>query len=556
MNSSAISPVSSPTVRPIPTERLHTVGPAVGTPRSPRSPRPGTMREAVADLADRKRRAMDDVDLRARDRYRGTGKLTARERVELLLDEGTFVELNPFSQHRATAFGMDARRPAGDGVVTGWGTVDGRTVCIYAHDSRVFGGALGEVFAQKIHAVMDLAESIGAPIVGLNDGGGARIQEGVTALAGFGGVFSRNVRASGVIPQVSVILGACAGGAVYSPALTDFVVMVEDTASMYITGPEVIRAVTSEAVTKEDLGGAAVHGSRTGVATFVYEDEVSALDGVRYLLSFLPPNNQELPPRVEPDDDPTRRCDALLRIVPVDERTPYDMRSVIEEIADDGEFLEVQESWAANIVCGFARLDGDVVGIVANQPSVLAGVLDIDASEKAARFVRTCDAFNVPLITLVDVPGFLPGTAQEHNGIIRRGAKLLFAYCEATVPRIQVIVRKAFGGAYIVMDSKAIGADLSIAWPANQIAVMGAAGAADVVFRREIAAAADPARRREELVEQYEDVLLNPYVAAERGLVDDVIDPADTRRVLIRALSMLRSKRDDRPVRKHGNMPL
>jgi acetyl-CoA carboxylase carboxyltransferase component len=332
--------------------------------------------------------------------------------------------------------------------------------------------------------------------------------------------------------------------------------MVQDTAGMYITGPDVIRAVTGEAVTKDDLGGAHVHGTRTGVATLVYEDEVSALEGVRYLLSFLPSNNQELPPRRTPEDDPARGCDELLTIVPFDERSPYDMRGVIEAIVDDGEYLEVQESWAANIVCAFARLDGDVVGIVGNQPSVLAGALDIDASEKAARFVRTCDAFNIPLVTLVDVPGFLPGTAQEHNGIIRRGAKLLYAYCEATVPRIQVILRKAFGGAYIVMDSKSIGADLSLAWPSNQIAVMGAAGAADVVFRREIAASDDPARRRDELIEQYEDVLLNPYVAAQRGLVDDVIDPAETRQVLVRALSMLRTKRDERPPRKHGNMPL
>ncbi len=558
MKSPATPPPPSPAERGTAVEGLHAVRPLRerdGSP-GPRSFRATTMQQAVADLHERKRRALDDVDLRARDRYRATGKLTARERVELLLDEGTFVELNAFSQHRATDFDMAAKRTSGDGVITGWGTVDGRTVVVYAHDSRVFGGALGEVFANKIHAVMDLAESIGASIVGLMDGGGARIQEGVVALAGFGGVFRRNVRASGVIPQVSVILGACAGGAVYSPALTDFVVMVRATAGMYITGPDVIRAVTGETVTKEDLGGAEVHGARTGVATLVYEDEVSALEGVRYLLSFLPSNNQELAPRLDPDDDPARGCDELLTIVPVDERSPYDMRAVIESIVDNGEYLELQESWAANIVCAFARLDGHVVGIVGNQPSVLAGALDIDASEKAARFVRTCDAFNIPLVTLVDVPGFLPGTTQEHNGIIRRGAKLLFAYCEATVPRIQVIVRKAFGGAYIVMDSKSIGADLSIAWPSNQIAVMGAAGAADVVFRREIAGSADPGRRREELIEQYENVLLNPYVAAQRGLVDDVIDPAETRAMLVRALSMLRAKRDERPPRKHGNIPL
>ncbi len=535
--------------------RLHAVPGGRSAAARRRTP-PASLRESVDRLARRRAQTEEHIDQRARDRHAASGKLEPRERLDQLLDDGTFVELNQFSRHRASGLGMDRRRPDGDGVVTGWGTIDGRTVFVYAHDARVFGGALGEVFAEKIHAVMDLAESIGAPIIGLNDGGGARIQEGVAALAGFGGVFRRNVRASGVIPQISIVLGSCAGGAVYSPALTDFVFMVKDAASMYITGPDVIRAVTSEEVTKEALGGAAVHGELTGVATFVCDDEPSAFDAVRYLLSFLPANNNEAPPEYDCTDDVERRCEELVDLVPLHERTPYDMREVIEHIVDDGEYLEVHETWARNIVCVFARLAGNVVGIVGNQPMALAGVLDIDASEKAARFVRTCDAFNIPLVTLVDVPGFLPGTDQEHGGIIRRGAKLLYAYCEASVPRVQVIVRKAFGGAYIVMDSKSIGTDVSLAWPGNQIAVMGAAGAADIIFRREIAAAADPEQRRAELVEEYADKLLDPYVAAERGLVDDVVDPADTRRVLIRALSMLRTKRDARPSRKHGNIPL
>ena len=400
--------------------RLHAV-PAGPSVPAPRHTAPASLRESVERLAERRTRAEADIDQRARDRHAASGKLEPRERLERLLDDGTFVELNQFSRHRASGLGMDRRRPDGDGVVTGWGTVDGRTVFVYAHDARVFGGALGEVFAEKIHAVMDLAESIGAPIIGLNDGGGARIQEGVAALAGFGGVFRRNVRASGVIPQISIVLGSCAGGAVYSPALTDFVFMVKDAASMYITGPDVIRAVTSENVTKEALGGAEVHGERTGVATFVCDGEQDAFDGVRYLLSFLPANNNEVPPEYDCTDDVERRCEQLVDLVPLHERTPYDMREVIEHIVDDGEYLEVHETWARNIVCVFARLAGKVVGIVGNQPMALAGVLDIDASEKAARFVRTCDAFNIPLVTLVDVPGFLPGTDQEHGGIIRRG---------------------------------------------------------------------------------------------------------------------------------------
>jgi acetyl-CoA carboxylase carboxyltransferase component len=514
------------------------------------------MRELAEEAASRRRFAESDVDPRADQRHRRRGKRIARERIERLVDPGTFVELRLFARHVATGFGMEQRRPYGDGVVTGWGLVDGRKVFVFAHDARVFGGALGATFARKVCALMDLAESTGAPIIGLNDGGGARIQEGIGALEGFGEIFSRNVRLSGVIPQISVVLGACAGGAAYSPALTDFVFMLSGSSSMYITGPDVVRAVTGEEVTHQELGGSQIHSERTGVAMFHAPDEDSLLDDVRCLLSFLPASNQELPPEFRANDRPDRRCDELVDQVPAAEQTPYDMYTVLESIVDNGDYLEVHSSWAPNVICAFARLDGRVVGIVANQPLELAGVLDIDASEKAARFVRTCDAFNIPLLTLVDVPGFLPGTSQEHSGIIRRGAKLLYAYCEATVPRIQLILRKAYGGAYIVMDSKSIGADLSFAWPSNQVAVMGATGAANVIFRREIASATDPARRRLELVEEYADTVLHPYVAAECGLVDDIIQPAETRSVLIRAFAMLHTKGDRRPVRKHGNIPL
>jgi acetyl-CoA carboxylase carboxyltransferase component len=520
----------------------------------PDPPGTDTMHDRVDAL--RARRALDGAGPAATERHKARGKLTARERIDLLLDPGSFTEIDAFARHRASALGMDRSQPDGDGVVTGWGTVEGRKVVVFAHDARVFGGALGEMFAAKIHKVMDLAEATGAPVIGLNDGGGARIQEGVDALAGFGRLFARNVRASGVIPQISVVLGSCAGGAVYSPALTDFVFMVDGTANMFITGPDVVRAATGEDVTQDELGGAQTHARRTGVAAFLEEDEESCLETVRYLLSFLPSNNQESPPETESTDSPDRRCDELLHLVSTDDRKPYDVRRVIESIVDDGDYLETHAHWAGNVVCALARLDGQVVGIVGNQPAVLAGVLDIDASEKAARFVRTCDAFNIPLVTLVDVPGFLPGVEQEHNAIIRRGAKLLYAYCEATVPRIQVIMRKAFGGAYIVMDSKSIGSDLSFAWPSNQIAVMGAAGATNIIHRKELAAAEDPERRREELMAEYSDALLDPYAAAQRGFVDDVIDPADTRRVLIRALAMLRTKRGVHPVRKHGNGPL
>jgi acetyl-CoA carboxylase carboxyltransferase component len=534
---------------------LHAVptDPAAAGPPAP----PTTMRQCVNELRNRRAAAEHGLHLAtATERHRAKGKLTARERIDRLLDPGSFTELNIFAEHHAQGFGMEQSHPPGDGVVTGWGTVDGRTVTVFAHDARVRGGALGEMFARKIHQVMDLAESVGAPVIGLNDGGGARIQEGVSALAGFGGLFARNVRASGVIPQISAVLGPCAGGAVYSPALTDFVFMVDGLANMYITGPDVVAAVTGERISHEELGGARTHARRTGVASFVADNEASCLDDIRYLLSYLPSNNQDLPPAVAPTDDPNRRCDRLADLVPTNERTPYDMRSVIEEVVDDQEYLEVQAHWARNIVCALARLDGKVVGIVGNQPAVLAGALDIEASEKAARFVRMCDAFNIPLVTLVDVPGFLPGVRQEHNAIIRRGAKLLYAYCEATVPRVQLILRKAFGGAYIVMDSKSIGSDLSFAWPTNQTAVMGAEGATNIIFRRELKAADDPVRARNEFTERYAATFLQPYAAAQRGHVDDVIDPADTRRVLIRSLAMLSAKRGPQPIRKHGNEPL
>ncbi|MFJ7205910.1 acyl-CoA carboxylase subunit beta [Streptomyces sp. NPDC098789] len=486
----------------------------------------------------------------------GRGKLTARERLALLFDEGSFTEIEQLRRHRATGFGLEAKRPHTDGVVTGWGTVEGRTVFAFAHDFRIFGGALGEAHAAKIHKVMDLALAAGAPLVSLNDGAGARIQEGVSALAGYGGIFQRNTRASGVIPQISVMLGPCAGGAAYSPALTDFVFMVRDTSQMFITGPDVVKAVTGEEITQNGLGGADVHAEVSGVAHFAYDDEESCIAEVRFLLSMLPANNKEMPPGTPVDDPVERRCDRLLDLVPLDGSRPYDMRGVIGELVDHGEYMEVHERWATSVITALARLGGQVVGIVANQPQSFAGVLDIRASEKAARFVQMCDSFNIPLVTLVDVPGFLPGVDQEHGGIIRHGAKLLYAYCNATVPRVQVILRKAYGGAYIVMDSRSIGCDLSLAWPSNEIAVMGAEGAANVVFRRQIQAADDPDATRAQLVKEYQAELMHPYYAAERGLVDDVIDPADTRSALIGALSMLRAKHAPLPSRKHGNPPM
>ncbi|MFG3257424.1 acyl-CoA carboxylase subunit beta [Streptomyces sp. NPDC048172] len=484
------------------------------------------------------------------------GKLTVRERLALLLDDGTFTEVEALRRHRATGFGLRENRPYTDGVVTGWGEVHGRTVFVYGHDFRMFGGALGEAHAEKIHKLMDLAASTGAPLVSLNDGAGARIQEGVAALAGYGGIFQRNTRNSGVIPQISVVLGPCAGGAAYSPALTDFVLMVRGTSQMFLTGPDVVRRVTGAEVTREQLGGADVHATASGVASLAYDDEESCLEDVRYLLSLLPSNNRELPPEAATDDPVGRTTGRLLEIVPADPGRSYDMRDVLGEIVDDGDHFEVQPSWARNVLCALARLGGQVVGVVGSQPAVMAGVLDIHASEKAARFVQFCDAFSIPLVTLVDVPGFLPGAEQEHGGIIRHGAKLLYAYCNATVPRIQLILRKAYGGAYIVLDSRSIGADLSFAWPTNEIAVMGAEGAAEVIFRREISGAADPDALRARRVKEYEEELMHPYYAAERGLVDDVIDPSDTRRVLIEALRVLRTKHASFPSRKHGNPPV
>jgi acetyl-CoA carboxylase carboxyltransferase component len=524
-------------------------GPAVPPPIDP-------IEHRLDQLAKLKEEALHAGSPAAIERQHQRGKLTARERLDLLLDPGSFVELDMLARHRAHGFGIENTRPLTDGVITGWGTIDGRKVFVFSQDFTVFGGALGEVFAEKIHKVMDLAESVGAPVIGLNDGAGARIQEGVVSLASYGGIFLRNVKASGVVPQISVVLGPCAGGAVYSPAMTDFVFMTKGTSHMFITGPDVVKTVTGEDVTQEELGGAMTHASKSGVATFVYDDEEACLQQVRYLMSFLPSNNLEDPPFYEPDDDPDRRCEGILDLIPDAPNKPYDMKKVIAEVVDDGDFLEVQPYWAMNIICGFGRINGHAVGIVGNQPQVLAGCLDIDASEKAGRFVRTCDAFNIPLVTFVDVPGFLPGTDQEYGGIIRHGAKLLYAYCESTVPRVQIITRKGYGGAYVVMNSKSIGADLAFAWPSGEIAVMGPQGAVNIIFRKEIEAAADTEARRGELIAEYTERFANPYSAAERGYVDDVIDPRDTRRVLVRALEMLRSKKEKLPQRKHGNVPL
>ncbi|HVM40601.1 MAG TPA: acyl-CoA carboxylase subunit beta [Acidimicrobiia bacterium] len=512
--------------------------------------------ERLESLAALRDEALHAGSEGAIERQHERGKLTARERLEILLDPGSFVELDMLARHRAHGFGIEKTRPLTDGVVTGWGTIDGRKVFVFAQDFTVFGGALGEVFAEKIHKVMDLAASVGAPFIGLNDGAGARIQEGVVSLAMYGGIFHRNVQASGVIPQISVIMGPCAGGAVYSPAMTDFIFMVKGTSHMFITGPDVVKTVTGEDVTMEELGGAMSHASKSGVAHFVFDDEETTLQNVRYLLSFFPQNNLEDPPHYEPDDDPERSCDGLIDLMPDASNKPYDMKKVIAEVVDDGEFFEVQPHWAMNIVCGFARVDGHPVGIVGNQPQVLAGCLDIEASEKAGRFVRTCDAFNIPLVTFVDVPGFLPGTDQEYGGIIKHGAKLLYAYCEATVPRVQIITRKAYGGAYVVMNSKSIGADLAFAWPSGELAVMGPQGAVNILFRKELAEADDAEATRAELVEEYTEKFANPYQAAERGYVDDVIDPRETRRVLIRSLDVLRTKKETLVQRKHGNVPL
>ncbi|HXY17706.1 MAG TPA: acyl-CoA carboxylase subunit beta [Gaiellaceae bacterium] len=489
-------------------------------------------------------------------RQRERGKLLARERVEKLLDPGSFVELDRFVRHREVEFGMRDSRPLGDAVVTGYGTVLGRKVFVFSQDFTVFGGSLSEVFAEKVCKVMDMAVRYGCPIVGINDSGGARIQEGVVSLAGYAEIFWRNVQASGVIPQISLVLGPCAGGAVYSPAITDFTLMAEGSSYMFITGPDVVKTVTGEEVSFEQLGGATTHATRSGVAHFTAPDEALCLEDTRYLLSFLPQNNLESPPFAPPRDPVEREDESLDTLVPDSPNKPYDMKQVIGRVVDDGDLLEVQPEYAKNIVCGFARLGGHAVGVVGNQPAALAGVLDIDASVKAARFVRTCDAFNVPLVTFVDVPGFLPGTAQEWGGIIRHGAKLLYAFAEATVPKLTVITRKAYGGAYDVMSSKHIRADVNLAWPTAEVAVMGPEGAVNIVFRKEIEAAADPEARRAELIADYKERFANPYTAAERGYVDDVIQPRHTRPALVTALELTLTKRVDTPRRKHGNIPL
>ena len=490
------------------------------------------------------------------DAQHARGKLTARERIELLVDAGTFVELDAFVVHRTSEFGLADERYLGDGVVTGHALIGGRQVFLFSQDFTVFGGSLSEAYAEKICKVMDLAMKVGAPIVGLNDSGGARIQEGVVSLGGYADIFLRNVLASGVVPQISVVLGPCAGGAVYSPAITDFTVMVEGTSYMFVTGPNVVKTVTHEEVDAEFLGGASTHTTRSGVAHLAAADEGAALDLARRLLSHLPSNNLETAPTVEGDDPIDRMDGELDSIIPDDPGRPYDMHTVIERVVDDGTFLEIQPGWAANILVGFARLGGASIGVVAQQPAVLAGALDIDASVKAARFVRTCDAFNVPLVTFVDVPGFLPGVAQEHGGIIRHGAKLLYAYAEATVPKLTVITRKAYGGAYDVMSSKHIRGDLNLAWPTAEIAVMGAEGAVNIVFRSELAGAQDAAAERQSLVDRYEAEFNHPYIAAARGYIDEVILPSETRPRLIRGLRVLAAKRDTNPRKKHGNIPL
>ncbi|MEE1927869.1 acyl-CoA carboxylase subunit beta [Streptomyces sp. TRM 70351] len=515
----------------------------------------------IADFRRRTTEATHAGSARAVEKQHAKGKLTARERVELLLDEGSFTELDEFARHRSTNFGLERNRPYGDGVVTGYGTVDGRPVAVYSQDFTIFGGSLGEVYGEKIVKVMDFALKTGCPVIGINDGGGARIQEGVVALGLFAEIFRRNVHASGVIPQISLIMGPCAGGAVYSPAITDFTVMVDKTSHMFITGPDVIKTVTGEDVGFEELGGARTHNSTSGVAHHMAGDEKDAVEYVKALLSYLPSNNLTEPP-VFPEDvdlETSERDRELDTLIPDSANQPYDMHGVIEHVLDDGEFLETQALFAPNMITGFGRVEGHPVGVVANQPLQFAGCLDIDASEKAARFVRTCDAFNVPVLTFVDVPGFLPGTEQEFNGIIRRGAKLIYAYAEATVPLITVITRKAFGGAYDVMGSKHLGADLNFAWPTAQIAVMGAQGAVNILHRRTLAAVEEGAERetlRGKLTEEYEDALLNPYAAAERGYVDAVVLPSETRRHVVRGLRSLRSKREQLPPKKHGNIPL
>lgn len=516
------------------------------------------MYDKIDELYDRKR----EIELGGGDarieKQHNKGKLTARERIDLLLDEGTFVEINPFVKHRTVDFGMDKKEGPGDGVVTGYGKVNGRPVYLFSQDFTVFGGALGEMHAMKIANVMDLAAKNGAPFIGINDSGGARIQEGVLSLDGYGHIFYRNSIYSGVIPQISVIMGPCAGGAVYSPAITDFILMVDKTSQMFITGPKVIETVTGEKISAEGLGGAKVHNSVSGNAHFRAADEETAIDQIKQLLSYLPQNNTEKAPvlKEEKEEKDDNFRSELLDLVPVDQTKAYDVRKVIEQVVDTDSFMEVQKDFAKNIVVGFARIDGESVGLVCNQPKVLAGGLDINSSDKLARFVRTCDSFNVPIITFEDVSGFFPGVKQEHGGIIRHGAKILYAYSEATVPKITVILRKAYGGAYVALNSKSIGADMVYAWPNAEIAVMGASGAANIIHAGEIAKSEDPEATRAQKIEEYKEKFANPYVAASHGLVDDVIDPRETRIKLMQSLEMLRTKKESRPYKKHGNIPL
>jgi propionyl-CoA carboxylase beta chain len=530
------------------------------------SPAPHTTAGKLADLEKRRYEAVHAGTARQVERQHAKGKMTARERIDELLDPGSFNELYELARHRATDFGMAANQPYGDGVVTGYGTIDGRPVCVFSQDFTVYGGSLGEVYAEKIIKVMDHALKTGCPMIGINDGGGARIQEGVVALGMFGEIFYRNVISSGVIPQISLIMGPCAGGAVYSPAITDFTLMVDQTSYMFITGPDVIKTVTGEEVSHEELGGAHAHNVKSGVAHYQAADEQDCLAFARDLLSYLPSNNLDEPPVLaDPAADPALALEVtetdreLDTLIPDSTRQPYDMHAVITHVLDDGEFLEIHAAFAPNMIVGFGRVDGASVGVVANQPMHAAGTLDINASEKAARFVRTCDAFSIPVITFVDVPGFLPGTGQEWDGIIRRGAKLIYAYAEASVPKITVITRKAYGGAYVVMGSKHLGSDMTLAWPTAQIAVMGADGAVDILYRRDLAATRDPADRaalRSEKIAEYEDTLFNPYIAAERGYVDAVISPAETRSQIVRTLRALKNKRQTFPPKKHGNIPL
>jgi acetyl-CoA carboxylase carboxyltransferase component len=512
--------------------------------------------EKIEDLRNRKAKGRVGGGQERIDAQHKRGRLTARERIDLLLDKGSFREIDAFAVHRTNDFGLDQQKFLGDSVVTGWGTIEGRLVYVFSQDFTVFGGSLGEVHAEKVCKLLDMALKSGAPVIGLNDSGGARIQEGVVSLGGYADIFLRNTLASGVIPQLSAIMGPCAGGAVYSPALTDFIFMVRNSSYMFVTGPEVVKAVTHEEVSFEDLGGASVHSETSGVCHVATDSEADTLYLLRKLLTYLPQNNMEDPPFIPPTDDPLRMSEGLDHLIPNDPSEPYNIKDAIHLIVDDGNFFEIHENYAQNIVVGFARLGGHSIGIIANQPAVLAGVLDINSSDKAARFVRFCDSFNIPILTFVDVPGFLPGTGQEHGGIIRHGAKLLFAYCEATVPKLTVVTRKAYGGAYDVMSSKHIRGDVNLAWPTAEIAVMGPEGAVNIIFRKELAQSEDVEKRRAELVAEYREKFANPYIAASRGFIDDVIEPRETRPRLVNALEMIANKRDINPAKKHGNIPL